>query len=109
MANEAAKARVSSLTDDTKVVERGKGDGVFMIIAGIGVIPPGGYGAYAVGRCGAGEWSAGRIDAARDLTRGGLASALNKMAAEAGLCIEIDEALLPLRQRDRRREPASSA
>ena len=37
------------------------------------------------------------ISAARDCTRGGLASALNEMAAEAGLGIEIDEARLPLR------------
>ncbi|KPP85431.1 MAG: hydrogenase formation protein HypE [Rhodobacteraceae bacterium HLUCCA08] len=35
--------------------------------------------------------------AARDATRGGLASALNEMAEAAGLGIEIDEAALPLR------------
>ncbi|MEX5726967.1 hydrogenase expression/formation protein HypE [Rhodovulum iodosum] len=35
--------------------------------------------------------------AARDATRGGLASALNEMAEAAGLGIEIDETALPLR------------
>ncbi|MCX7890277.1 MAG: hydrogenase expression/formation protein HypE [Rhodobacteraceae bacterium] len=37
------------------------------------------------------------VRAARDVTRGGLASALNEMAAAAGLEIEIDETALPLR------------
>ncbi|PKP69656.1 MAG: hydrogenase expression/formation protein HypE [Alphaproteobacteria bacterium HGW-Alphaproteobacteria-4] len=37
------------------------------------------------------------IRAARDCTRGGLASSLNEIAAEAGVGIEIDETLLPLR------------
>lgn len=37
------------------------------------------------------------ISAARDCTRGGLASTLNEMAAEAGLAIAIDEGRLPLR------------
>lgn len=37
------------------------------------------------------------LHAARDCTRGGLASALNELAGEAGLAIEIDEARLPLR------------
>ena len=35
--------------------------------------------------------------AARDATRGGLASALNEIAARAGLCVEIDEPTLPIR------------
>lgn len=37
------------------------------------------------------------LRAARDATRGGLASALNEMAEAAALAIEIDEAALPLR------------
>ncbi len=37
------------------------------------------------------------LRAARDATRGGLASALNEIAEAAGLCIEIDETSLPLR------------
>ncbi len=36
------------------------------------------------------------IHAARDCTRGGLAASLNEMAGEAGLAVEIDEALLPV-------------
>ena len=35
--------------------------------------------------------------AARDATRGGLASALNEMAEAAGITVELDEAALPLR------------
>ncbi len=37
------------------------------------------------------------VHAARDATRGGLASALNEMAEAAGVGIEIEEAALPLR------------
>ncbi|MEL6196218.1 MAG: hydrogenase expression/formation protein HypE [Pseudomonadota bacterium] len=37
------------------------------------------------------------VRAARDATRGGLASALNEIAASAGCSIEIDEEALPLR------------
>ena len=41
MEAEAAKAGVRIVTGDTKVVERGKADGLFITTAGIGVIPPG--------------------------------------------------------------------
>ena len=41
--------------------------------------------------------AAPNIRAARDATRGGLASALNEMAEAASVSIEIDETLLPLR------------
>ena len=34
-------AGVPIVTGDTKVVERGKGDGVFITTTGIGVVPPG--------------------------------------------------------------------
>ena len=37
------------------------------------------------------------LRAARDATRGGLASSLNEMAEAAGLAIEIEESLLPIR------------
>jgi len=138
MAEEAAKAGVTIVTGDTKVVERGKGDGVFITTSGIGVIPPGCNIGAAMIRPGdvalvngvlgdhgaailvargdlallvdlvsdceglghlmrAALAAAPGITAARDCTRGGLASALNEMAAEAGLCIELDEAALPLR------------
>ena len=41
MAQAAQNAGVSIVTGDTKVVERGKGDGVFINTTGIGVIPEG--------------------------------------------------------------------
>ena len=41
MAEAAAAAGVTIVTGDTKVVERGKGDGVFVNTTGIGVVPPG--------------------------------------------------------------------
>ena len=138
MAAEAANAGVRIVTGDTKVVERGKGDGVFITTSGIGVIPPGrdigaarikagdvvivngvlgDHGATILAARGdlalsvdlisdcaglghlmeAALTAAPGITAARDCTRGGLASALNEMAAEAGLSVELDEARLPLR------------
>lgn len=41
MANAARAAGVSIVTGDTKVVERGKGDGVFITTTGVGVAPDG--------------------------------------------------------------------
>jgi hydrogenase expression/formation protein HypE len=41
MAGAAREAGVPVITGDTKVVERGKGDGVFIATTGIGVVPPG--------------------------------------------------------------------
>lgn len=41
MAAEAQKAGVKIVTGDTKVVERGGADGVFVTTSGVGVIPPG--------------------------------------------------------------------
>ncbi|QMT60927.1 hydrogenase expression/formation protein HypE [Legionella sp. PC997] len=41
MAAAAKQARVAIITGDTKVVERGKGDGVFITTTGIGVVPEG--------------------------------------------------------------------
>ncbi|PQV53739.1 hydrogenase expression/formation protein HypE [Defluviimonas denitrificans] len=138
MAEEAAKAGLRIVTGDTKVVERGKGDGVFITTAGIGVIPPGidigaakirpgdavivngvlgDHGATILAARGdlalsadlvsdcaglghlmqAALAAAPGISAARDCTRGGLASALNEMAAEANVTVELEEARLPLR------------
>jgi len=138
MAAEAALAGVRIVTGDTKVVERGKGDGVFITTAGVGVIPPGldlgarhiqpgdvvivngvlgDHGATILAARGdlalsvdlnsdcaglghlmqAALTAAPDLRAARDCTRGGLASALNELAAEAGVAIELDETRLPLR------------
>jgi len=41
MAGAAQEAGVAVITGDTKVVERGKGDGVFITTTGVGVVPPG--------------------------------------------------------------------
>ena len=138
MAHEANRAGVRIVTGDTKVVERGKGDGVFITTSGIGVIPPGvdigaanirpgdvaivngalgDHGATILAARGdlaistdltsdcaglghlmqAALAAAPGISAARDCTRGGLSSALNEMATESGLEIELVEACLPLR------------
>lgn len=138
MAAEAEAAGVRIVTGDTKVVERGKGDGLFITTAGIGVIAPGcdlgaahirpgdrvivngvlgDHGATILAARGdlalssdiqsdcaglghlmqAALAAAPDLRAARDCTRGGLASALNELAAEAGVSVEIEESLLPLR------------
>ena len=41
MAGAAREAGVPIVTGDTKVVEKGKGDGVFITTTGVGVVPPG--------------------------------------------------------------------
>ncbi len=41
MRDAAAEAKVEIVTGDTKVVDRGKGDGIFINTAGIGLVPPG--------------------------------------------------------------------
>jgi len=135
---EAAKnAGVAFVTGDTKVVDRGKGDGVFITTTGIGLIREGAeIGPHRVqpgdaivvsgdlGRHGIAILSVReglqfespvesdccplfpQVDAIlaaginvhclRDLTRGGLASALNEIAADAGVGMELDEAAIPV-------------
>ncbi|MEM9474555.1 MAG: hydrogenase expression/formation protein HypE [Pseudomonadota bacterium] len=138
MAREAQAAGVRIVTGDTKVVDRGSADGVFVTTAGVGVIPSvrdlraerirprdvaiingvlGDHGAAILAARGdlalsidlesdcqslsalmeAALEAAPDIRAARDATRGGLASALNELADAAGVTIEIDEDRLPLR------------
>lgn len=138
MAREAEAAGVRIVTGDTKVVERGAADGVFVTTSGIGVIPPGReLGAQrlqvgdvllvngALGDHGAtilaargdlalstelqsdcqslGHLMAAVLDAApatraaRDATRGGVASVLNELAQAAKVGIVINETALPLR------------
>ena len=41
MASAAQQANVAIITGDTKVVERGKGDGVFITTTGVGIVPAG--------------------------------------------------------------------
>ena len=134
MRDAAREAGVAIVTGDTKVVERGKGDGLFITTAGVGVIEhteaapervrpgdavivSGDLGAHAVAirsaRDGRGFDGAVKSDTAplwpavkalydagvdvrcmRDLTRGGLASALNKIASAARVSIVVDESAL---------------
>jgi hydrogenase expression/formation protein HypE len=135
----AKRCGVQIITGDTKVVDKGKGDGVFVNTAGIGVIEhdqkiapqnvrPGdavlvsgdlgrhGMAIMAV-REGLQFESAIESDSApiheivlellkagieihclRDLTRGGLASALNEIAEAARVRIEIVEKSVPVRE-----------
>jgi hydrogenase expression/formation protein HypE len=134
----AREAGVDVVTGDTKVVDRGKGDGVFINTSGVGVIPegveiaprrvrPGDVvlisGAIAVhgiailsvreglefettlesdtaplnGLVEALLRAAGpQVHVLRDPTRGGVASALNEIAASAGVGITLEEAVIPL-------------
>jgi hydrogenase expression/formation protein HypE len=135
----AIRSGVQIITGDTKVVDKGKGDGVFINTAGIGIIEhdrkiapqgvrPGdavlvsgdlgrhGMAIMAV-REGLQFESAIESDSApvheivldllkagieihclRDLTRGGLASALNEIAEAARVRIEIVEKSVPVRE-----------
>jgi len=139
MRRAARRAGVSIVTGDTKVVDKGKGDGLFINTAGIGVIAhslsiaPGSVRAGDavllsgdLGRHGMAIMSvreglefqaAIESDSApvsglvqkllvaglplhclRDLTRGGLASALNEIAGAARRRIIIDENSVPVRE-----------
>jgi len=132
MKRAAEKAGVTIVTGDTKVVDHGKGDGLFINTAGIGVlehsleIAPGqvkqgdavlvngDLGRHGVAVLAAREGlefetsiasdSAPLADLVlslvqegielhcmRDLTRGGLASALVEIAEQAGLAVQIEE------------------
>jgi len=137
MQKAAAKAGVHLVTGDTKVVDKGKGDGIFVNTSGIGVIEanvkatigpasvqPGDVVIISgdLGRHGiailsvreglefespilsdtASVWpsveallNAGiEIHCLRDLTRGGLATTLNEIAADRNVCIKLEETLI---------------
>jgi hydrogenase expression/formation protein HypE len=132
-------AGVQIVTGDTKVVDKGKGDGLFINTSGIGIIEHdkkihpqqirpgdviivnGDIGRHGIAVMALREGlefestiesdlaslsgivqtllSAGiEIHCMRDLTRGGLASALNELAEAAEVGIEIDETEIPVRQ-----------
>jgi len=139
MARAAAEADVQLVTGDTKVVERGKGDGVFINTAGIGaqeslqavspasiragdaILLNGDIGRHGIAIMAAREGlefestitsdcaplsgmvlsllaSGIELHCLRDLTRGGLGSALVEIA-EASCChIEINETAIPVRE-----------
>ncbi len=138
MREAAGAAGVPVVTGDTKVVDRGKGDGVYINTTGIGLVPEGvevdprrarpgdavvingpiaehGIAIMSV-REGLEFETAIESDSAslhrlvadlletlgpalhtlRDPTRGGLASALNEIAGQAGVGVRLDERSLPL-------------
>ncbi len=135
----AAAAGVLIVTGDTKVVDRGKGDGIYLNTAGVGVlahdreigparIQPGDAILLSgdIGRHGMAIMAvreglefeseiqsdcapvaepvlalieAGiEIHSIRDLTRGGLASALVEHARAAAMTLEVEETLIPVRE-----------
>jgi hydrogenase expression/formation protein HypE len=137
MAQSAQDAGIQLVTGDTKVVDRGKGDGVFINTAGIGLIESKGAISPAsvrpgdaillsgdIGRHGIAIMavreglefestvtsdcaalsglvlaliSAGvELHCMRDLTRGGLASALVEIAETARLHLEVNESAVPV-------------
>lgn len=137
MRSAAVRAGVRLVTGDTKVVERGKGDGLFINTTGIGrVLAPtpirptsikagdaillsGDIGRHGIAVMAAREalgfetvvesdcapladpvlalMEAGvRVRCLRDLTRGGLASALVEIAETAGVGVTIDERAIPV-------------
>ncbi|MCG3203694.1 MAG: Carbamoyl dehydratase HypE [Elusimicrobia bacterium] len=138
--NKAAReAGAQIITGDTKVVDHGKGDGIFINTSGVGVIEhPGSIGPSEVqggdvlilngdlGRHGMAIMavreglefeSAIESDTAplsglvlellsqgvslhclRDLTRGGLASALNEIATASGLSLMLEQSAIPVRE-----------
>lgn len=137
IAGAARAAGVAIVTGDLKVVERGKGDQLYLNTAGVGVVArdvqispnqirsgdqvlvSGDLGRHGVAVMAAREGlvlneplesdcaplvapvmallDAGvRVHCMRDLTRGGLASALNELAAAAALSIEIEEAAIDI-------------
>ncbi len=139
MQRAAEAAKVQIVTGDTKVVDRGKGDGIFICTAGIGVIEHaqtiapqsvqpgdllllnGDIGQHGIAIMAVREGlefettiktdsapladlvlellNAGiEIHCLRDLTRGGLASALNEIAIAAQVEIAIAEAQIPVRE-----------
>jgi hydrogenase expression/formation protein HypE len=138
MRRAAEQCGVKIVTGDTKVVERGKGDEVYINTAGVGVIEHelviapasarsgdvilinGDIGRHGMAVMAAREGlsfettiesdsaplvapalallAAGvDIRCMRDLTRGGLTSCLNEIAAAAGLKVEIDQSAIPVR------------
>ncbi len=139
MRDAARACGVAIVTGDTKVVDRGKGDGVFINTAGVGavehaqVIGPrqvqagdvilvnGDVGRHGMAIMAVREGLAFEsqiasdsapvhasvlalleagieIHCLRDLTRGGLTSALHEIASVASLALQVEEKLIPVRE-----------
>ena len=124
MAAAARAAGVRIVTGDTKVVERGKGDGIYINTAGVGIVRHGleispssvrpGDSVLLTGlSVGDGlesdsaplhESVAAVIRAGipvhclRDVTRGGLTATLAEIAESAGLTVKLNEMSIPVRE-----------
>jgi hydrogenase expression/formation protein HypE len=139
MQQAACHADVQIVTGDTKVVDKGKGDGIFINTSGVGSVEQpcriapdrvrlgdvlvlnGDIGRHGIAIMAVREGlefessiqsdsaplaglvlellAAGvEIHCLRDLTRGGLASALNEIATTACVSVTIDECLIPVRE-----------
>lgn len=139
MGNAAEEAGVSIVTGDTKVVDRGKGDGLYINTAGVGVILPntdisplrvqpgdavilsGDIGRHGIAIMAVREgmkfesviesdlaplssltealFDAGiDVHCMRDLTRGGLASAMNELATSSETTVHLTEAHIPVEE-----------
>jgi hydrogenase expression/formation protein HypE len=139
MADAARAAGVPIVTGDTKVVDRGKGDGIFINTSGVGLVPSGvrvlptliqpgdailvsgdlGSHGVAVLSVREGLTFAGNVESdsaplhhivsdlidggieihcLRDLTRGGLASVLNELAAAAKVGMTVEEPVIPVNE-----------
>ena len=138
MADAARRAGVAVVTGDTKVVDRGKADGLFLNTTGVGTVHPdfrpappharpgdailvsGPLGRHGMAIMAVREGFAFESDITsdtadltplvaalrsevgasvhvlRDATRGGVASALNEIAAAAGIGVELDEHAVPV-------------
>lgn len=139
MRRAADASGVSIVTGDTKVVEKGKGDGLYINTTGIGIVPKGvelssdrarpgdvillsgtiGDHGIAIlaqreglefeseiesdsaplhGLCGEILRASTEIRCMRDLTRGGLSSALNEIAIRSHVGMELEESAIPVRE-----------
>jgi hydrogenase expression/formation protein HypE len=139
MAAAAQAAGVPIVTGDTKVVDRGRGHGLFINTAGVGLVPPdivvgpqaitpddailisGDVGSHGIAVLSVregltfagdiasdsaplhrvvGELAASGIElhCLRDLTRGGLASALAELAVAASVGMSVEESAIPVRE-----------
>ncbi|MGK7954916.1 MAG: hydrogenase expression/formation protein HypE [Crocosphaera sp.] len=135
----ADEANIHVVTGDTKVVDRGKGDGIFINTAGVGIVEhhqtiapqmvqpgdailiSGDIGRHGISIMALREGlelettiesdcaplhhlvlemlnQGVEIHCLRDLTRGGLASALNEIATSAGVTIQIKETAISVRE-----------
>ena len=145
MRDAAAEANVAVVTGDTKVVQKGSADKLFINTSGVGILEPtlqisaaaaqvgdkvivsgtvGDHGTTIMIARGeleletdiesdtaplnlmvqemldevANNSASGAIHCLRDPTRGGVATTLNEISLSSNVCIEIDEALIPVRE-----------